>query len=209
MALKNRDFLVLFMALLIGSAVGGTVEALQIYMNTYFWGFTPEDLRWFVIAFIGSVAAFLLIAPLQRRFDKKQLLIACLLFSLANGMVIVGLRFLDVLPANGNPMLLYVLIAKQSYVRVLTMLWRDVRLDGGGCARCAGTATDGARRACFPPHCRFRQGHIRDRRTSQALFSTNVHFRAVLRRIRRAWAHHAARHHCQARIPVLFRFRSG
>jgi Na+/melibiose symporter-like transporter len=113
MALKNRDFLVLFTALLIASAVGGTVEALGIYMNTYFWGFTPENLRWFVIAFVGSVTAFLLMAPLQRRFDKKQLLITCLLFNLANGMVVVGLRFLDVLPANGDPMLLYVLIANE------------------------------------------------------------------------------------------------
>src|SRR4030095_580223 len=71
-ALKNRDFLVLFMALLIASAVGGTVEALAIYMNTYFWGFTPEDLRWFVIAFICSGTALFVIAPHQRPLDHKQ-----------------------------------------------------------------------------------------------------------------------------------------
>ncbi len=37
LALRNRDFLVLFMTLLTASAIGGTVEALNIYMQTYFW----------------------------------------------------------------------------------------------------------------------------------------------------------------------------
>jgi len=113
MALKNRDFLVLFIALLIAMGIAGTTEVLAIYMNTYFWGLTTENLSWFSLAIIGSVVAFLLIAPLQSRFDKKQMLIGCLLFNLANGMLLIGLRLLDVLPHNGEAMLLYLLVGNE------------------------------------------------------------------------------------------------
>ena len=47
MALRNRQFLIVFSAVLIGSAIGGGTGALEIYISTYFWGLTPEDLRWF------------------------------------------------------------------------------------------------------------------------------------------------------------------
>lgn len=45
------------------------------------------------------------------------LLVACSLFSLANGFALVGLRFADVLPANGDPRLLALLVAN-SVLRV-------------------------------------------------------------------------------------------
>ncbi|HEY6600007.1 MAG TPA: MFS transporter [Pseudomonadales bacterium] len=113
LALRNRDFLVLFMTLLTASAVGGTVEALNIYMQTYFWEFNGEALRWFALAILGFMVAFTLVPMLQARFDKKRLVIYGLLFLVLDGVLVVSLRFLDVLPANGSPILLPLLIGNE------------------------------------------------------------------------------------------------
>jgi Na+/melibiose symporter-like transporter len=110
LALRNRSFLCVFLAILIGGAVGGIGGALTIYMQTYFWGLTPEDLRWFVIAVLGAVTAFAAVVPLQKRFDKKQILITCLALNVLDGIVMVNLRLFDVLPANGEPLLLGILL---------------------------------------------------------------------------------------------------
>jgi len=113
-ALRNRDFLVLFISLLISFALVGTGSALDLYMNTYFWGFLPEDLRWFIVASLGPFIAFASIPALQKRFDKKLLVIGCLFFLLGDGIVVIGLRLLHVLPENGDPWLLRILIANET-----------------------------------------------------------------------------------------------
>jgi len=118
MALRNRDFLVLFLGLLLASAIGGTTSALEIYLNTYFWGLLPEDLRWFTLTIVASMMAFVLVPILQARFDKKTLLIVGMFFLLFNGLLMFSLRFLDVLPENGDPWLLRVLIGNEM-IRVM------------------------------------------------------------------------------------------
>jgi GPH family glycoside/pentoside/hexuronide:cation symporter len=113
LALRNRDFLVIFVTLLLSSAIGGTVEALNIYMQTFFWALNGEQLRWFGLAFIGAAVAFSVTPLLQARFDKKRLVIAGFVFLVANGVSVIGLRFLDVLPPNGAPLLLALLIINE------------------------------------------------------------------------------------------------
>ena len=79
-------------------------------MATFFWGFTTEDLRWFALASVGALIAFPLVAATQRRWDKKHVMMVCSTISLFDGIIVVGLRFLDVLPPNGDPMLLVILV---------------------------------------------------------------------------------------------------
>ena len=111
LAFGNPNFLRIFIAVLVGAVVTGTNDALKLFMDTYFWGLRTEDLRWFGIAILGGIAAFVLVPPLQRRFDKKAILITGLVFYVLNGMAFVALRLLDLLPANGDPWLLPILIA--------------------------------------------------------------------------------------------------
>ncbi len=113
LALRNRDFLVLFITLLTASAIGGTTEALNIYVQTYFWSLNGEALRWFALAILGFLAAFAVIPVVQARFDKKRLVIYGLAFLVLNGVAMIGLRFLDVLPPNGSPMLLPLLVTNE------------------------------------------------------------------------------------------------
>jgi len=46
-AFKNGQFLLIFIIVILISAIGGTTTNLGIYMNTFFWGFDTTDLRWF------------------------------------------------------------------------------------------------------------------------------------------------------------------
>lgn len=109
-ALRNRQFLLVFVVVLLMSALGGTTANISIYMTTFFWGLTTESLRWFALSAAGAVLAFPLVALIQRRWDKKTILLTCATLSLIDGLILVNLRFLDVLPANGDPTLLAILV---------------------------------------------------------------------------------------------------
>ena len=82
-------------------------------MQTYFWELSGEQLRWFALSIFGFMAAFSMMPLLQARFDKKRLVIVGLLFLVANGIALIALRFLDVLPPNGSPLLLPLLIGNE------------------------------------------------------------------------------------------------
>jgi Na+/melibiose symporter-like transporter len=110
-ALRNRQFALIFLIVLLTAAIGGTTANIGIYMTTFFWGLTTEDLRWFVLAGVGAILAFPLVALAQARWDKKHILLTCAIVSLVDGLILVNLRFLDVLPQNGDPMLLVILVS--------------------------------------------------------------------------------------------------
>jgi Na+/melibiose symporter-like transporter len=109
-ALRNRQFALIFVIVLISAAIAGTTANIQIYMTTFFWGLTTEDLRWFALSATGALLAFPVVALVQRRFDKKNILLACASVNLADGILLVSLRLADVLPANGDPKLLAILV---------------------------------------------------------------------------------------------------
>lgn len=111
LAAGNRDLLILLGSVLASSVVIGTTQALEIYVRTYFWGLGTGGLRWLSLSFSGAVLAFGSIAPLQSRFDKKYLLVGCSALFVAQGMLLVSLRLLGVLPENGDPRLLVLLVA--------------------------------------------------------------------------------------------------
>lgn len=110
-ALANPQFALIFVILLLSGAITGTTTNIGIYMTTFFWGFTGEQLRWFALSAVGAVAAFPLVAAIQRRWDKKTILLVCAVLLVLDGITLVLLRFLHVLPDNGDPMLLVILVA--------------------------------------------------------------------------------------------------
>ena len=95
---------------------------MRIYLSTYFWEFTPDDLRWYALAAVGAFAALFVIPFLNRRFDKRLLLIVTMTISIADGMAIVSLRFLDILPANGDPLLLPIILANEVFRAFISVI---------------------------------------------------------------------------------------
>ncbi|MEM7363099.1 MAG: MFS transporter [Pseudomonadota bacterium] len=114
-ALKNRQFALVFTIVFISSAIGGTTGNIGIYMQTYFWGLTADDLRWFGIAALGAIVAFGITGLLQKRFDKKHILIFCSIVSLVDGIMLINLRLFDVLPDNGTSLLLIILVTNSVF----------------------------------------------------------------------------------------------
>ena len=114
-ALRNRQFALVFAIVFISSAIGGTTTNIGIYMQTYFWGLTADALRWFAIAGIGAIVAFGITELLQKRFDKKHILIFCSIVSLVDGIMLINLRFFDVLPDNGTSLLLIILVVNSVF----------------------------------------------------------------------------------------------
>ena len=121
-ALETRQFTLIFIIVLISSVISGTTRNIDIYMATFFWGLTTEDLRWFAIAAFGAVMAFPFVASVQRRWDKKYILLFASVLSLFDGMVVICLRFLDVLPDNGDPWLLVILIGASTFAAAIAVI---------------------------------------------------------------------------------------
>ncbi|WP_299596637.1 MFS transporter [uncultured Microbulbifer sp.] len=113
LALANRDFLVLFVGLLLASVLTGVVAGFEIYFHTYFWEFSPDDLRWLSLGGLGALFGAAIVGPLQARFDKKDVLLGSMLFSLTDGLCVVGARLLGFLPENGDPLLLQLLVGNE------------------------------------------------------------------------------------------------
>ena len=109
-ALKNPQFRLVFLIVLISSTISGVTSNVGIYMTTFFWGLNTDDLRWFALSATGAVLAFPLVAAIQKRWDKKTILLWCSIISLLDGILIINLRFLGVLPENGDPLLLAILV---------------------------------------------------------------------------------------------------
>ncbi|HJP50968.1 MAG TPA: MFS transporter [Pseudomonadales bacterium] len=110
LALNNSNFRHTFILYLMFSGIGGVGGVFDIYMNTYFWEFTPDELKWFAFTGLGAIIAFITVPRLQRKFDKHKLLQFCLSAAMVNAMVKVCFRFWDIWPDNGQSLLLVLLI---------------------------------------------------------------------------------------------------
>jgi len=121
-AVGNNQFALIFTIVFFSSAIGGTLLSLGIYMSTYFWGFGTEDLRWFTLSALGALLAFPFVDYIQERWDKKQIMLFCAIASLADGLLWVNLRLLDVLPENGDPWLLTILVVSGTFTTFIAVI---------------------------------------------------------------------------------------
>lgn len=105
--LSNRSFVALFMAGVFAAMGVGLTSALAIYMNTYFWELSSDQMSLLVMGlFVSAILAVSITPRLSMRFGKKRaalgVSIAAILFSPAP----ILLRLLGLFPANGTPALL-------------------------------------------------------------------------------------------------------
>ena len=72
-SLKNKNFRLLFIGTLIASAIQGTGQVFDTYMNVFFWEFSTEEIAWFsVAAMVGVTAALLTIKATSKKIRKKR-----------------------------------------------------------------------------------------------------------------------------------------
>jgi Na+/melibiose symporter-like transporter len=109
----NRDFLMLFFGALIYSGVTGATDNLGTFVQTFFWGLAPEQLRWFQLSVLGALLAFFTLGRLERLFDKKPLLIWTFVLKMIDGIGVTALRLAHLMPPNGSRLLLDILVANE------------------------------------------------------------------------------------------------
>ena len=103
---RNRNFRISMGATLAFGMCAGVYTTLGLYMGTYFWEFSTDQLAGFIApTAIGTLLAFVCLNRLGRRFDKPTLLSA-VSFGLAINVVwLIGARLLGLLPDNGHPLI--------------------------------------------------------------------------------------------------------
>ena len=105
----------LFFGTLFASAILGTGQVFDTYMNVFFWEFPTEDMAIFpYAAIVGVIVALLTIVPLQAKFEKRDIFMTCLLMGSLLQILKVAARFFEILPENGDPLLLQIFFIQSS-----------------------------------------------------------------------------------------------
>jgi Na+/melibiose symporter-like transporter len=122
-ALRNPSFLALMASAVASGVAGGVNAALSPYITLYFWGLPPQvaGLMLFAYApavFFGAVYA----RRVSVRFGKKPAMIGLSAISLVTSIIPISLRLIGVMPPNGSPWLIPILIADQFLVVFLSIM---------------------------------------------------------------------------------------
>jgi Na+/melibiose symporter-like transporter len=110
-ALRNRSYRNVILGLLFASVAGGFSDVVGLYMNTYFWEFTTDEITIITLSLaFAALSAAIFARPVSERFDKKQAVVGIATFAVFFGPLPVFLRLLDLMPANREPILLYLMM---------------------------------------------------------------------------------------------------
>jgi GPH family glycoside/pentoside/hexuronide:cation symporter len=109
--LSNHSFLVLFISAIFSAMAAGVSTSLNLYFNTFFWELGTGQIGLLTAPLLVSAAIALAIAPrLSRKFGKKRSAIGVAGIAFVGAPLPVGLRLLDLFPANGTDALFYSLL---------------------------------------------------------------------------------------------------
>jgi Na+/melibiose symporter-like transporter len=110
--MRNRSFQALFIASIFSGTAAGLQASLSIFYSTFLWGLKSSELGILtVLQLLAAVAAVPIARALGKRFDKKRAAMGSFVFAIFFGPAMLFGRVLDIVPANGDPLLLPMLIA--------------------------------------------------------------------------------------------------
>jgi Na+/melibiose symporter-like transporter len=121
-SLRNRNFRLVFGALILIGAITGVSTILGTFAWIYFWNFSTKETSWIVwSSLLPTVAAFAVLTPLSERFDKKHLFLGSMLLFVVNSLWFAGGRLLGLLPPNGSPLLIALALGS-NFVTILALV---------------------------------------------------------------------------------------
>jgi GPH family glycoside/pentoside/hexuronide:cation symporter len=107
---SNTSYRMLLIAALFASVAGGFSDIVGLYMNTYFWELTSEQIGRLVLGlFLSLFLGVAITRPLTERLDKKTAALILAVFGVTFGPLPIFLRLLGWFPENGAPDLLPIL----------------------------------------------------------------------------------------------------
>lgn len=121
-ALRNANFRRVFAALFVAGGITGVSTMFTALTWLNFWEFTTGQTALITVSSIApTLAAFFLMAPLSRRFEKRTLYFATMLVLIASTLWFPGARLLGLLPPNGSDAIFWLAIAT-NFVTVLVLV---------------------------------------------------------------------------------------
>ena len=113
--LKHPAYISIISASLFFAIASGLSTSLSIYFSTYYWGLSAAQIAAIASSsVVGIVLAFVVALPLSRRIGKKYAAMVMFTLALAAGITPLLLRLAGLFPANGDPVLLWLLMAQFS-----------------------------------------------------------------------------------------------
>lgn len=108
--LANRSLLMLLCSGIFSSLAIGLGSALNIYILTYFWNLSTEQIGGMMAAlFLGAALAFVLAPRLSRHLTKRRAAVFAGIGYMFFNLSPVALRLFDLFPPNGSPMIVPIL----------------------------------------------------------------------------------------------------
>jgi len=131
---RNASARVVVMGGVLYYAGTGTYVALWVYIYSYFWEFTSEQIS---IIVIPMALAALVLPPAMARWaagrEKKTVAITGLLGAMAINVVPISLRLLGFFPENGSEVLFWTMLAagffETNFFLVFDICWRSMIAD--------------------------------------------------------------------------------
>jgi GPH family glycoside/pentoside/hexuronide:cation symporter len=108
-AFGNANFRLTTGAGLAFGMAAGIYTTLSLYISTYFWEFSSDQLAGMVVpSALATLLAFMLLGRLGQQYNKPPMLAVASLVLAVNSVSLIGARLLGILPDNGHP-LIYIL----------------------------------------------------------------------------------------------------
>jgi len=121
--LAHRSFLMLIVAGLFNAMAQGLVLSLTLYMGTYLWELSSGQIAILTASnFAAAILALILAPPISKGLGKRDAARVLKALSLIFAVSPIGLRLLGVLPANGDPLLLPLLVAAGTVSTATTIM---------------------------------------------------------------------------------------
>ncbi len=109
--LRHGSMLVMILSSLFSYIAAGTLAALNIYFNTYFWRLNAHQIFLLTIVLVpGAVIAWAIATPVAKRFGKRAAVIGLWIGSTAFYWFPMAARIVGYFPANGSPSLVPLLL---------------------------------------------------------------------------------------------------
>ncbi|MDP3173553.1 MAG: MFS transporter [Phenylobacterium sp.] len=110
-ALANKSYLFMLIGFFFISLTNGLRSGLQLYIQTFFWELTSEQIRWFMVATMaGFFVSFFVTARVHMRFGKGfTMAFAIALFSVLYAIPVIA-RMAGLLPDASDPIVLPILM---------------------------------------------------------------------------------------------------
>ena len=109
--LANKSFVALFLSALFGAIATGLAAGLSYYLNTFYWGFSTEQMGIIAISVVISALLGFTISPLvSRKLGKKRATIWVGVLAFTLSPIPVVLRLFELMPSNGEPLLFPIIL---------------------------------------------------------------------------------------------------